>query len=131
MNKYYVALRSDLEGPYAYEPIYHEYFHSLSLPYMPGLPLWLAEGFADFYGNTVMMGKEAVARPAPMRNCSKSFAVRPADPARRACFKSTIPRPITTSRTRRPFFYAESWALVHYLMAWRQGLAPPAAYTTI
>jgi tetratricopeptide (TPR) repeat protein len=113
-NKYYVALRSDLEGPYAYEPIYHEYFHSVSLPYMPGLPLWLAEGYADFYGNTAMSGKDALlGRPNEgLLNELRSGRLIPLD----VLFAVDKSSPYYNEQNKTSIFYAESWALVHYLM---------------
>jgi len=114
MNKYYVVLRSDLEGPYAYEPIYHEYFHSVSLPYMPGLPLWLAEGFADFYGNTAMEGKEALlGRPnGGLLQELRTGQLIPLD----VLFRVDQSSPYYNEQNKTSVFYAESWALVHYLM---------------
>jgi tetratricopeptide (TPR) repeat protein len=114
MNKYYVVLRSDLEGPYAYEPIYHEYFHSVSLPYMPGLPLWLAEGFADFYGNTAMAGKEALlGRPNEgLLEELRSGRLIPLE----VLFQVDHSSPYYNEQNKTSVFYAESWALVHYLM---------------
>jgi tetratricopeptide (TPR) repeat protein len=119
MNKYYIALRSDLEGPNAYEPIYHEYFHSVTLPYMPGLPLWLAEGFADFYGNTVMMGKDAILGRANggLINELRGGRLIPLD----VLFQVDHSSPYYNEQNKTSLFYAESWALVHYLMAGDKG----------
>ncbi|MGB9336696.1 MAG: hypothetical protein WCB14_16935 [Candidatus Acidiferrales bacterium] len=123
MDKYYVALRSDLEGPNAYEPIYHEYFHSLTLPYMPGLPLWLAEGFADFYGNTVMMGKDAVLgrASAELLNELRGGRLIPLD----VLFQVDHSSPYYNEQNKTSLFYAESLALVHYLMASDKGAHRP------
>ena len=114
MNKYYVALRSDLDGPYAYEPIYHEYFHSVSLPYMPGLPLWIAEGYADFYGNTVVTGNEAfLGHPnVGLLDELRNSRLIPLD----VLFAVDKSSPYYNEKNKTSIFYAESWALVHYLM---------------
>ncbi len=123
MDKYYVALRSDLEGPNAYEPIYHEYFHSVTLPYMPGLPLWLAEGFADFYGNTVMVGKDAVLgrASAGLLNELRGARLIPLD----VLFQVNHTSPYYNEQNKTSLFYAESWALVHFLMASDKGTHRP------
>ena len=52
MSQFYGAVRLNAQQKNPCETIYHEYYHSLTLPYFPNLPLWVAEGLADFYGNT-------------------------------------------------------------------------------
>ena len=52
MNQYFAAIQLDAPGSDPYHTIYHEYFHSLTTPYYPNLPLWVSEGLAEFYGNS-------------------------------------------------------------------------------
>ena len=52
LNQFYVAIQLDAGGANPCSTIYHEYFHSITTPYFPELPAWLAEGLANFYGNT-------------------------------------------------------------------------------
>ena len=58
LGKAYIVLRLDLVTDNSYETIYHEYFHSITTPYYPYLPLWLSEGLADFFGNAEINAKE-------------------------------------------------------------------------
>src|SRR5689334_8388092 len=46
MDQFYIGVELDAHGLNPYETIYHEYFHSLSTPYLPNMPTWLAEGMA-------------------------------------------------------------------------------------
>ena len=58
LGKAYIVLRLDLATDNSYETIYHEYFHSITTPYYPYLPLWLSEGLAEFFGNAEINPKD-------------------------------------------------------------------------
>ncbi len=114
LNKFFVALRTDVSGPSPYETIYHEYFHSLTTPYFPDVPLWVAEGMAEFYGNTEIVGKEAsLGRPsAPLLGELREGHWIPLD----VLLKVDHSSPYYNEQSKTNIFYAESWALTHYLM---------------
>jgi len=124
-EKNYVALRLDAimkqEADEPFEPIYHEYVHFLTRRRMAQLPLWMVEGLAEFYGNTrfesdrVFVGAPSstnlyVLRHTPPLPLSTLFAVNASSPYYHEENKASI-------------FYAESWALTHYLITrdWREG----------
>lgn len=118
-NKYYVAVRTDMneggdEGASAYETIYHEYFHSLSLPYFPDLPVWLAEGLAEFYGHTRVIGKDVKLGQvdANLLELLKEQRLLPLA----TLFRVDQSSPYYNEQSKTTIFYAESWALTHYLM---------------
>jgi tetratricopeptide (TPR) repeat protein len=114
LNKFYVGLRTDVSGPSPYETIYHEYFHALTLPYFPEVPLWLAEGLADFYGNTEILGKEAGlgrASGSLLGELREGHWI-PLD----VLLKVDHSSPYYNEQNKTNVFYAESWALTHYLM---------------
>ncbi|MGA8873042.1 MAG: tetratricopeptide repeat protein [Candidatus Acidiferrales bacterium] len=112
--QFYAAVQLDAPGDNPYATIYHEYYHSLTVPYFPGLPLWLAEGLAEFFGNTQIEDK-------------KAYSGQP-DPGLIQMFQQGRLIPLTTlvsvdytspyynEQNKMSEFYAESWALVHYLM---------------
>jgi tetratricopeptide (TPR) repeat protein len=123
-EKNYVALRLDVsmkrEAEEPFEPIYHEYVHFLTRRMMAQLPLWMVEGLAEFYGNTrietdrVYVGAPSasnlrVLRETPPLPLSTLFAVNASSPYYHEENKASI-------------FYAESWALTHYLITrdWRE-----------
>ncbi len=58
MNQYFATIQLDAPGSNPYNTIYHEYFHSLTTPYYPNLPVWVSEGLAEFYGNSQISDSE-------------------------------------------------------------------------
>lgn len=114
MNQFYIALELDVEGPNPYETIYHEYYHSLTMPYAPNTPTWLAEGLADFFGNSQIEGKTATMGQAsgPLLYQLQGQRLLPLD----TLFRVDQSSPYYNENSKVTLFYAESWALVHYLM---------------
>ncbi len=108
------AVQLDAPGPNPYEGIYHEYYHSLTMPYFPGLPVWLAEGLADFFGNSEVTEKETrLGEPDPnLIGELRANRLIPLD----VLFKVDQSSPYYTEQHQTSMFYAESWALTHYLM---------------
>ncbi len=113
-NQSFAAVQLNLEEDNPYHVIFHEYYHTLTLPYYPNLPLWVAEGLADFYGNTVIsdtdveMGKPDANLVAELRE--SSLIPLP------VLFKVDHNSPYYNETNKTSIFYAESWALTHYLM---------------
>jgi tetratricopeptide (TPR) repeat protein len=114
MNQFCIAIELDAKGPNPYATIYHEYYHSLTTPYLPHLPTWLAEGMADFYGHSTLDGNTArVGEPAPeLLYQLRSETLLPLD----MLFHVDRSSPYYNEENKVTMFYAESWALVHYLM---------------
>jgi len=92
--------------------VLHEYAHHFMLQYFPyGYPAWLIEGYAEYFMNTSMKGdKVEVGRPNNVRAQSLIHArwIPMADVLGKTT--SQIDDEDTDS------FYAQSWALTHYLM---------------
>jgi len=114
LNQFYAAIQLDAPGDNPYEALYHEYYHSLSLPYVPGLPVWLAEGLANFFGNTRISDKEAhLGQPGPgWINELRENRLIPLE----TLFAVDHASPYYNEQNKMSVFYAESWALTHYLM---------------
>jgi tetratricopeptide (TPR) repeat protein len=114
MNQFYIAIELDAPGPNPYETIYHEYYHSLSMPYAPDMPTWLSEGLADFFGNSQVDGRTAIigqAAPALLYQLNTNDMI-PLD----TLFQVDRSSPYYNEDSKVTIFYAESWALTHYLM---------------
>ena len=113
-EKNYVALRVDVSSDDAYHTIYHEYVHMLMSLNVPWLPTWLNEGIAEVYGNSVigekqvMLGRPSKAHVALLRD----NRLLPLD-VLLAVDKSS---PHYNEANKASIFYAESWALTHFLM---------------
>jgi tetratricopeptide (TPR) repeat protein len=114
MSQYFAAIQLDAPGSNPYNTIYHEYFHSLTAPYYPNLPVWVSEGLAEFYGNTQIGDSEVgMGRPDPdLIGELKQGGLMPLD----ALFKVDHNSPYYNEQNKISVFYAESWALTHYLM---------------
>ena len=114
LNDFYAAVQLDAPGLNPYETIYHEYYHTISVPYVPDLPVWLAEGLAEFYGHTVItenavdMGE---ADPVLLQELRRTSLI-PLD----VLFKVDHSSPYYNEANKTSIFYAESWALSHYLL---------------
>jgi tetratricopeptide (TPR) repeat protein len=113
-EKQFAVVRVDQDRPGAYNVVYHEYVHTLLHSNSRWLPAWLDEGLAEYFGNTRFEGnKISVGVPS-----QRAFLLRN---------RQFIP--LETLLTVNPWtyyrgkedeisaFYAESWALVHYLMS--------------
>lgn len=115
MNQYYAAVNLEAQGSNPYETIYHEYYHSLTLPYFPDLPLWLAEGLAEFFGNTEISSDHAsLGLPDKdlIYELQNSGGLIPLG----VLLKVDHSSPYYNEANKTSIFYAESWALTHYLM---------------
>jgi tetratricopeptide (TPR) repeat protein len=114
MNQYFAVIQLDASGLDPYHTIYHEYFHSLTAPYYPNLPVWVSEGLAEFYGNTRIGDSEVgMGRPDPDQIAVlKQGGLMPLD----VLFKVDHNSPYYNEQNKISVFYAESWALTHYLM---------------
>ncbi len=113
-EKHYVALRVDVSGVNPYHAIYHEYTHALMDLNFRGLPLWLNEGLAEFYGNTALGDKEIRLGQFDEQHLLllQQEKLIPIDVLLQVDHRS----PYYNEKNRASVFYAESWALVHYLM---------------
>jgi tetratricopeptide (TPR) repeat protein len=113
-DQFYAAVELDAPGDNPYSVTYHEYYHSLTVPYFPGLPLWVAEGLAEFFGNTQIDDKKAYAgQPDPgLIQAFRQGRWIPLETLVSVDYTS----PYYNEQNKMSEFYAESWALVHYLM---------------
>jgi hypothetical protein len=113
-DQFQVAVNLSAQGENPFETVYHEYYHSVTVPYFPDLPTWVAEGMADFFGNsqigdkTAVLGMPNAALIEELRN--SSLIPLP------VLFKVDHKSPYYNEQKKVSVFYAESWALIHYLM---------------
>ncbi len=109
-----VIVRLDLDREARYQVAYHEYMHLLVRQTIGTLPLWLNEGLAELFGNsrldtdTVLIGM-----PAPYH----LHALQQNSPLPLAQLLSVDRNSqYYTEANRSTIFYAQSWALTHFLM---------------
>jgi tetratricopeptide (TPR) repeat protein len=123
LGQFYAAVQLDAPGDNPYEILYHEYYHSLTVPYFPSLPVWLAEGLAEFFQHTHIRGKEASTgeASADLIEELKQNRLIPLD----VLFSVDHKSPYYNEQNKTSVFYAESWALTHYFMLADNGAHRP------
>jgi tetratricopeptide (TPR) repeat protein len=110
----YVAINGDQRGDER-AIIYHEYLHYVLRNQYASLPLWLNEGLAEYYSTFEATSTEAKIglpvvehivwlRKNPLIPLASLFAVEEGSKE-------------YNESSRRGGFYAQSWALVHYLIS--------------
>jgi len=107
----FAVIRLDQDRPGLFQPVFHEYVHTLLHINFRWLPLWLDEGLAELYGTSEFKESSAlVGVPS-----SRKFLLERQDliPLK-TLFKVDPSSPIYHG-SKTQFFYAESWALSHYL----------------
>jgi len=108
----YVAVDA-AAGDSPFDVIYHEYLHYFMNNNLPNLPQWLDEGFAEFYSTFRVRGARAeIGRHVP--NHLIALNVSPLIPLEQL-FEITVDSE-DYHGVRAGTFYAESWALTHYLI---------------
>lgn len=109
-----VAVRTNVETEYPYQVVYHEYTHALMDVNCRGLPIWLGEELAEYFGNSTILDKEVrVSKIADSHlQILQTNRLIPIDVLLRADAHS----PYYSEQNHASVFYAESWAIVHYLM---------------
>jgi Tfp pilus assembly protein PilF len=114
MYQYYAAVNLEAPGTNPFATMYHEYYHSLTIPFFPELPVWLSEGLADFFGQSQVNGNIAtmgMPDPALIEELRHNKLI-PLD----VLFHVEASSPYYNEENKVSVFYAESWALTHYLM---------------
>lgn len=110
----FVVLRLDLPSEQGYHTIYHEYVHMVMRLSFRSLPLWISEGFADFFGQATLSDSESgIGRPSQDQiDTLQQKQLIPFDILMAADHDS----PYYRRQDKTRLFYAQSWALTHYLM---------------
>jgi len=117
-ERQYVALRTDLgdevQGMNPYLLLYRAYVHALLDLNFESMPVWLGEGLADFWGNTIVRD-DAISQGKPFAHHVQVLRERGIMPLR-VLLKVDHQSPEYNEETRASVFYAQSWALVHLLL---------------
>src|SRR5262245_23950838 len=121
-RRYYIILRTDRHDASrrrrdennSFGTLYHEYMHLVVDLNFVNVPPWLNEGLAEFIEATVVSGDQIdVGRPVwPHIQLLREKGLLPTA----ALFKIDRSSPEYNERDRYGVFYAQSWALVHYLI---------------
>ncbi len=110
----FVVLRTDIPGDQGYHVTYHEYVHLLMNLNFHSLPLWLSEGLAELFANTTVSdGGSRLGQSSP--EYLQVLKTSPLIPLA-TLISVTHDSPYYHQQDKVNLFYAQSWALVHYLM---------------
>lgn len=109
----FILLRGDSPGGID-RLVYHELTHYFVNNTVPNVPLWLGEGIAEYYSTFRSSGEEVhIGRPVPEHvNWLRREQLIPL----RDLFSMDRHSPDYNEGARAGVFYAQSWALLHYLM---------------
>jgi tetratricopeptide (TPR) repeat protein len=109
-----IALNIDSNEQRPLATIFHEYTHFLTSAAPRSWPTWLNEGIAEFYssfkvdGNKVTLGDPIGSHVLYLRQ-NKMIPIQ-------NLIAVDQKSPVYNERNKQGIFYAESWALVHYLI---------------
>lgn len=111
----YIAVNAEREAA-AYGVIFHEYAHFLVGSAVGEVPVWVNEGLAELYqtfevsngGRTALIGKPGRDNLELLQAASSLMPVSELIAVQRES-------PLYNEGDRRGLFYAQAWALVHYL----------------
>ena len=113
-DRNYAVIRTDVtgSGENQFHALYHEYAHGLFRLNYRGLPLWLDEGLAEYWGNSEIDSKEARVGMVDARQ------IRYLQQNRLLPITTLVTldgsSPLYNTQDHAGLFYAESWLVVHY-----------------
>lgn len=109
----FIALRTDRPAALRSETLRHEYAHVLTAAASPDAPAWLDEGLSEFWGSIDIDGDRLVAGRAIARHLQllRKRKWLPLDAVLNQR-RGSLP----SSPEQIELFYAQSWAMVHYLL---------------
>ena len=112
-DKNYILMRLDAQGEHPYATVYHEYTHLITSRSGEWLPLWLNEGWAEFYQTTEIRDKEALLGQPSRENLMllRQSSLLPLTVLLTVDHNS----PYYHEENKGSIFYAESWVLTHFL----------------
>lgn len=100
--------------------ILHEYTHLLVRNTSGNVPTWFNEGLAEYYSNFSITSDQKVIVGRPIASHVYLLRENKMLPLR-TLFQVDPKSPYYNERDKQSIFYAESWALMHYLILGKDG----------
>lgn len=117
----YITLTTELNGTQdAFNIIFHEYTHLLVNNTSGIVPTWFGEGLAEYYSTVMIADDKKVMVGRPIASHVYLLRQRQMLPLRKL-FEVDTKSPYYNEGDKQSVFYAEAWALVHYMILGRGG----------
>jgi tetratricopeptide (TPR) repeat protein len=122
----YITLSAESLGETPYRTIFHEYVHLMVDNQLRGVPTWFNEGLAEYYsafevtdgGRKATLGKLISNHVTLLQHSPSLLPLR-------TLLAVDHGSPYYNERDKKGLFYAESWALAHYLIQSSEGARLP------
>ncbi len=117
----YIALTTEVRGQQdPFTVIFHEYTHLLVENTFESAPVWFNEGLAEYYSTFSITDDQKFRLGAPIGN--HVFLLRESKMLPlRTLFEVDHKSPHYNESKKSSIFYAQSWALMHYLIIGKAG----------
>jgi tetratricopeptide (TPR) repeat protein len=117
----YITLTTEVRGQQdPFSVIFHEYTHLLVENTFKEIPLWFNEGLAEYYSTFSITDDQKITLGAPIG--SHVFRLRESKMLPlRTLFEVDHKSPHYNEKDKQGIFYAQSWALMHYLIIGKEG----------
>lgn len=112
----YIVLSSDMSGDNPYSTIFHEFVHLMVKSNLSNVPLWFNEGLAEYYSTFELTDDEQKVRLGRVIPNHVFYLREKRLIPFQTLFNVDHSSPLYNERDKKGVFYAESWALVHYLL---------------
>lgn len=117
----YIALSSEERGRLdAFTVIFHEYTHLLVNNTFENAPAWFDEGLAEYYSTFSITNDQKVVIGRNVGNHVLLLRQNKMLPLR-TLFEVDHKSPHYNEANKKSIFYAQSWALMHYLIIGKEG----------
>jgi FimV-like protein len=119
----YITLTTEVRG--AQDPftvIFHEYTHLLVNNTFSDAPVWFNEGLAEYYSTFSITDDQKVVLGSPIGSHVYRLRESKMLPLK-TLFEVDQKSPHYNERNKQTIFYAQSWALMHYLIVGKEGRA--------
>jgi tetratricopeptide (TPR) repeat protein len=117
----YIALSTEVRGEQnPFTIIFHEYTHLLIENSFSNAPVWLNEGLAEYYSTFQITDDQNVALGEPVSGHVFLLREKKMLPLK-TLFEVDYKSPHYNEKNKQSIFYAQSWALMHYLILGKEG----------
>ena len=117
----YIALTTELRGEQdPFSVIFHEYTHLLVENTFDNAPIWFNEGLAEYYSTFSITDDQKVVLGRPIGTHVYLLRQNKMLPLQ-TLFEVDYKSPHYNETNKTSIFYAQSWALMHYLLIGKAG----------